>query len=195
MGVTAWHVSRPSRSALAPSMAHTRRVPLALTLALRLLLTAGDCYFVTNTRILVLPTCDVSPDTIDALTEDPGPSRASAVPPRPAAWAARRGQPWRPQPPVATVGTKELESKLRDEQERRIAEVARRLAAEQQRDAALRERDRALTKLADLARELAAGRARTDRRTPALTDATPRGERGSAEPTTAGPEAPRGTRE
>ena len=143
-----------------------------LTLALRLVVAAAsDCYFVTNTRILILPTCDLSPETIEALTEDPRPSSRSAALSRPAAWAGSRNQPpWRAQP-TALPGTADLRRELDDEQQRRLGEVERRLAAERQRDLALHERDEALKRLAVLRGELAAARARSGRQASRAPDA------------------------
>jgi hypothetical protein len=150
-------------------------------LALRLTeAAAGDCHFVTNTRILVIPTCDIGPSTIDALTEDPGPSAAPRVDPR------RRGGPARPGRTaarplvVAPRDAGELERRLELEQQERITAVARRLSAERQRDLALRERDAAVAALAALRAQLEAAEARAaedgggDRSPEALTGGTAR---------------------
>ncbi len=52
----------------------------ALTLMLPLLLASGGgrCYLVTNTTIRVLPSCDLSPSAVDALTERSAPQTGSA---------------------------------------------------------------------------------------------------------------------
>jgi hypothetical protein len=58
---------------------------LALALAVPLLFAAGgECYFVSNTRIVVLPECDFSPEALAPLeAAEPPPARtARAEPPR-----------------------------------------------------------------------------------------------------------------
>ncbi len=50
---------------------------VALALALRLISSAGECYYVSNTRIVVLPSCDFSPAAMAALeAEEPPPTAA-----------------------------------------------------------------------------------------------------------------------
>ncbi len=60
----------------------------ALTLMLPLLLASGGgrCYLVTNTTIRVLPSCDLSPSAVDALTE-----RSAAAPQAGTAPASQAG--------------------------------------------------------------------------------------------------------
>jgi hypothetical protein len=142
-------------------------VALAFTLALRLIVAApDDCYFVTNTRILVVP-CDIGPATIDELTEEPPPSKAATVQlQRPISPAGRRNFPFpRPQP-VAPMGHQELERRLETAEDQRITAVAERLAAEQARHRALAQRDAARRELDGVREELAAARARLERLAP-----------------------------
>lgn len=50
---------------------------LALALTLQLISSAGECYYVSNTRIVVLPSCDFSPAAMAALeAEEPPPTAA-----------------------------------------------------------------------------------------------------------------------
>jgi hypothetical protein len=143
---------------------HSRHVALALTLAVRLIVAApDDCYFVTNTRILVVP-CDIGPATIDDLTEEPPPSKAATGRlRRPAGPAGRRNRPFpRPQP-VAPLGYQELERRLDTTEDQRITAVAERLTAEQARDRAIAQRDAARRELDGVREELAAARARIER--------------------------------
>lgn len=137
-------------------------MPLALSLAISLLTAAGDCHVITNTMIVTLPTCDVSPSTIFALTERPAPSTASSVPYRAVGASARpQRRTSRPAgPTVAPPCNDVLERRLESEQRRRIRAVARRVAAEQERDAALQQRDAALRELAIARRALGEVRAR-----------------------------------
>lgn len=130
---------------------------LAIALTLRLLLAAnGDCYFVSNTRILSLPSCSIGPSTIAELTEDPAPpSLKQAQQRRPVGRARAR-------PILAVRGNEELERSLETEQRERIDAVARRLVAERQRDLALQERDAALQALAVARRDLAELQARME---------------------------------
>jgi hypothetical protein len=139
-------------------------VALALTLALRLIAAApDDCYFVTNTRILVVP-CDIGPATIDELTEEPPPSKAATVQLQsPGGPAGRRSRALpRPQP-VAPLGHQELERRLQMAEDERITAVAERLAAEQARDRAIAQRDAARHELGGVREELAGARARIGR--------------------------------
>lgn len=133
----------------------------ALALALPLLLTSAPargastapCYFVSNTRIRLLPSCSISPSTIDQLTEEP---TAAATPGQPTWRGAGR---WRPVPArPAVLGDQELERRLEVAQQERADATARRVTAEAERDAALRERDAALRELAAARKELAAER-------------------------------------
>ncbi len=118
---------------------------LVLALAVRLLLaTDGSCYFVGNTRILVLPSCDIGPATIAELTEEPTPPTAAGL--IQARRHALRAYPGRggavpAQAAVMVRGDQELERRLVREQQRRIDEVRRRLEAEHERDLARRQRE------------------------------------------------------
>lgn len=138
----------------------------AFALTMRVLLAAdGDCYFVGNTRILQLATCDISPATIAELTEDPAPATRASLQQRPAAPGTRRfGAVPRPAPRTVVLrGNEELERRLELAQQERIDAVARRLAAERQRDLAFGQRAEALQDLTAARRALAAAEARLQR--------------------------------
>jgi hypothetical protein len=129
-----------------------------MAITLPLLLAAGDCYFVTNTRTLVLPTCDIGPATIERLAGDAAPERSIEAARRRNAGPYRGGVA-RSVCTTVVRGSEELERRLElAEQERVTAEVAR-LAAEQERDVALRQREQALDELrrARMGRPAAAG--------------------------------------
>jgi hypothetical protein len=50
---------------------------LSLALTLQLISSAGECYYVGNTRIVVLPSCDFSPAEMARLeAEEPPPTKA-----------------------------------------------------------------------------------------------------------------------
>jgi hypothetical protein len=135
---------------------------VGVTLALRLLVAAdGDCYFVTNTRILIVPSCDVSSATIEALTEDPGPPERGRIEPQRRGPGARPGRSLpRAMRSIDPAGEKQLRRKLEIAQAQRISAVAERLSAERARDLAIQERDAARRRLAAAREELAAARAR-----------------------------------
>jgi hypothetical protein len=139
------------------------RVAVMLALALApLAAEAEGCYFVTNTRIHVLPSCDIGPRTIDALTEDPGPSDRSAAPQRRVSPMRRGSSPARaPRYPAAPFTDAELARKLELAEDRRLTAVARRVSAEWERDAALEARDEALRQLERLRRGRADARDET----------------------------------
>jgi hypothetical protein len=128
-------------------------------MVLPLLLTSGDrCYFVSNTRIRLLPSCDIDPSTIDELTEDPSPTSAAAAQLR---WApgARWSRPT-PRPSIVVRGNEELERRLEVVEQEKIDAVAQRVTAEAQRDIAMRQRDEAKRDLAIARKELATLRER-----------------------------------
>jgi hypothetical protein len=53
---------------------HDRGVTLALALALPLIVAAaGECYLVTNTRIVLVPSCDLSPAGVAEILSEIGP--------------------------------------------------------------------------------------------------------------------------
>lgn len=127
----------------------------ALALVLRLVAVAGgDCHLVTNSRIIVLPSCEIGPATIAQLTEDPAPSSS-----------VRAGAPGRlgfgsaARPAPALLSTTELQHRLDVAEGERVAAVSQRYIAERERDAARRDRDAALREVDALRRELASVRA------------------------------------
>lgn len=128
---------------------------LALVAALHLVLAGGGaCHLVTNTQILILPSCDLSPAAIAELTGDsiswPETTRI--------AHPARRGAR-APRPAVVPPSVAEMQQRLEVSESGRISAVAQRLSAERERDEARRERDVAARALAALRREVAALRA------------------------------------
>lgn len=133
---------------LAPR-AHQRQDPGVLpiqAIALTLIAAAGDCLFVTNTRTLVLPTCDIGPATIERLREEAAPEHSVEKVRLRAAGRYHRGMA-RPSCTTVVRGNEELERRLEvAELERVSAEVAR-LSAEEERDRAIRQRDQALSEL------------------------------------------------
>lgn len=127
----------------------------ALTLTVQLLLAAeGDCYFVGNTRTLVLPSCDIGPATIAELTERSAKRTASQAQRLHGAPAMRRAV-------VSPAGA--LERRLEVAEQERTEAVARRLAAEAARDQARAQRSEALRSLAAARRALAEVEARLER--------------------------------
>jgi hypothetical protein len=129
-------------------------VNLVLTIAL---LAAGpECYFVSNTRIHLLPSCDIDPATIDALTEEPTPPSAATARQRAAApWSRRPGPPRAAQPRIVVRGNEELEQRLASAEQQRIDAVSARLTAEEELRIARQQRDEALRDLASARAELA----------------------------------------
>jgi len=163
MGVMERGDSLLRRSSPALPWRHDPGVTSALMLVIGLLLADdGSCHFVTNTRILELPTCDIGPATIDELTEDPSASSAASARDRlrrPGPVAHRGRAAARGAAPVLMVrGNEELERRIEREQRERIEAVTERLAAEHARDVALQERDAARRELAAAREALRAAR-------------------------------------
>lgn len=135
-------------------------VPLALTL--RLLTAAGEeCYFIGNSRLVELPSCAISPATIDELTEKGTPASTHSLQSlrqgeRPRAFQAQRST-------VVVRGDDELKRRVEDAEQRRVDAVAQKVVAEEQRRAAELERDASLRKLAAARKELSGLRAKVER--------------------------------
>jgi hypothetical protein len=132
-----------------------------LVLAMQVVLGGGGpCHLVTNTQILILPSCDVSPATIEELTPDPGLAAhalsAGLVGP---GNAFRRGAARAPPPMVVPLSAGELQRRLEVSEADRVSAVAERVSLEHERDVALRERDAARRALRTARNELEALRA------------------------------------
>ncbi len=132
---------------------------VALAVALPLILAAGaPCYFISNTRIRALPSCDIDPSTIDELTEQPAPASMASAQQR--QFAHGRWNRAIVRSTIVVRGNEELERRLELADQQRLDAVAERIAVEKQRDIALQQRDRALRELAKARGELATLRAR-----------------------------------
>jgi hypothetical protein len=135
-------------------------VPLALTL--RLLVAAGDkCYFVGNSRLVELPSCALSPSTIDDLTEEGAPASSRSLQSfragtRLPAFQSRRST-------VVVRGNEELEQRVEEAEQRRVDAVAQKVVAEEQQREAEQQRDAAARQLAAARKELSALRAKVER--------------------------------
>jgi DNA repair exonuclease SbcCD ATPase subunit len=157
---------------------------LGLTLAIQVLVAAaGDCFFVSNTRIVLVPSCDFRPAAMAELradTEEPEPARPQTFEAqRRSATALRwmRASARDARPFLDVRQYRELQRRLEiAERQQRIAEEQRRLsererniaerrrrAAERERSLALEQRDAALKELAVVRQELAAARTYIDK--------------------------------
>lgn len=142
-GVTCRYDSAGVGAGLCEIVVHDPQVIPGFALALQLVLAAdGPCYFIGNTRILPLPTCDISPSSVEGLTEEPtAVSAASLRPQSPGRARRNRAAPRAPRPTYVVRGNEELERRLEIADQEKVTAVAERVTAEQERDTAQRERD------------------------------------------------------
>jgi hypothetical protein len=163
-GVTVRYDPGGAATVLRKTVGHHRVVTPGFALALQLLLAAdGECYFIGNTRILPLPSCDLSPSTVEELTEAPDAVSAASLQRQSTGRTnRRRGAVRIPRPTVVVRGNEELERRLEIADQEKVTAVAERVTAEQERDAARRERDTALRERDDALRERDAARRERD---------------------------------